>query len=225
MQTVRELRSITALDEGLYKAAQEHYAKASRSRGRSRVCERARPHELIGFGVGDSLLRSKVHVRSLVQAGKPWKGLSDFQVRCKKDGTEIPGHEETLRVSLCTVKRLERPLSDCVFSVPETIFVALRYVTLLSHPSGKPSGLSASLVALTCKSSCSLPQVKEVNGEGLEESVREFQGLQKDLLSFLRDPRANSSARQWYMPESDYYFYSADSNFWWMQDYPPALPF
>lgn len=35
----------------------------------------------------------------------------------------------------------------------------------------------------------------------------------------------DSPARDWYMPESDYFFYSADKTKWWEKDYPPAVAF
>lgn len=68
--------------------------------------------------------------------------------------------------------------------------------------------------------------MKELHSDGLEEAVREFRMLQSDVLSFLDEDKTDDSpARGWYMPESDYYFYSADKTKWWEEDYPPALPF
>lgn len=71
--------------------------------------------------------------------------------------------------------------------------------------------------------------MKELHSEGLEEAVADFQDLQLDVLAVLNEGVGRggqvSPARAWYMPESDYYFYSADRNRWWEEYYPPALPF
>lgn len=68
-----------------------------------------------------------------------------------------------------------------------------------------------------------------MHSEGLEEEVARFRELQSDVLAILNEGvgRAGrgSPARAWYMPESDYYFYSADKSRWWEDYYPPALPF
>lgn len=69
------------------------------------------------------------------------------------------------------------------------------------------------------------PQVRELHSDGLEEAVREFRALQSDVLSFLDEEPMDSPARDWYMPESDYYFYSTDKTTWWQEDYSPVLPF
>ncbi|CAM9624227.1 unnamed protein product [Laminaria digitata] len=68
-------------------------------------------------------------------------------------------------------------------------------------------------------------EVRELHSDGLEEAVREFRVLQSDVLSFLDEEPTDSPARGWYMPESDYYFYSADKASWWQEEYAPALPF
>ena len=68
-------------------------------------------------------------------------------------------------------------------------------------------------------------QVRELHSDGLEEAVREFRVLQVEVLSFLDEDPMDSPARGWYMPESDYYFYSADKAKWWQEEYAPALPF
>lgn len=68
-------------------------------------------------------------------------------------------------------------------------------------------------------------QVKEQYSEGLEEAVRKFKELQAMVLEVLNEESQSSPAREWYMPESDYYFYSADKGKWWHEDYPPPLPF
>lgn len=50
--------------------------------------------------------------------------------------------------------------------------------------------------------------------------------LQEEVLNYLEGPEGEESpAREWYMPESDYYFYSADKDLWWQRDYPDPLPF
>lgn len=68
--------------------------------------------------------------------------------------------------------------------------------------------------------------MKEVYSEGLEEAVKEFQDLQAVVLDYLKGPEgAESPACEWYMPESDYYYYSANKTSWSQPDYPPALPF
>lgn len=72
-------------------------------------------------------------------------------------------------------------------------------------------------------------KVKELHSEGLEEAVADFRDLQLDVLAALNEGVGRggqvSPARAWYMPESDYYFYSADKSRWWEEYYPPALPF
>lgn len=73
-------------------------------------------------------------------------------------------------------------------------------------------------------------QVKEQYAEGLEEEVAQFRELQSDVLAVLNEGVGRggrvSPARAWYIPESDYFFYSADKTKWNTEDYYPApLPF
>ncbi|CAM9372174.1 unnamed protein product [Ascophyllum nodosum] len=68
-------------------------------------------------------------------------------------------------------------------------------------------------------------RIKAEYSAGLDDAVRNFRGLQSKMLRYLDTVPRNSSAREWYMPESDYYFYSADKSKWWEEDYPPAVEF
>lgn len=75
-------------------------------------------------------------------------------------------------------------------------------------------------------SQCCAFQVKALHTEGLKEAVKEFQELQAVVLDYLESPEGEESpAREWYMPESDYYYYNADKALWGKSEYPPALPF
>eukprot|EP00752_Nemacystus_decipiens_P001803 g1742.t1 len=73
-------------------------------------------------------------------------------------------------------------------------------------------------------------KVKDRYSEGLEEEVAKFRELQTEVLAVLNEGvgRAGtvSPARAWYMPESDYFFYSTDKTKWYTEEYyPEPLPF
>lgn len=73
-------------------------------------------------------------------------------------------------------------------------------------------------------------QVKDQYSEGLEEEVAKFQELQTDVKAVLNEGIGRggkvSPARAWYMPESDYFFYSTDKSKWYTEEYyPEPLPF
>lgn len=73
-------------------------------------------------------------------------------------------------------------------------------------------------------------QVKDQYSEGLEEEVAKFRELQTDVLAVLNEGVGRggtvSPARAWYMPESDYFFYSTDKSKWYTEEYyPEPLPF
>lgn len=68
-------------------------------------------------------------------------------------------------------------------------------------------------------------QIKAKYSEGLEEAVQHFRDLQIMMHDYFNAGSQDSPARHWYMPESDYFFYSADKTKWWEKDYPPAVAF